>query len=196
MCGEDLRNRIGQRQIASPTPAVPSEPRPPPSDPSPAQYPPTPQYQGDLTYPTTSTVEYGTFISRFFAWLIDIIIVAILCSFFVVPLIFSVGYQRAMFVNNVLNVVFGFLYFWLLESYNQGRTLGKVLLKLRAVDEETLQIATPGRYFMNNVTKTITVWVIPLIIIDVLLGLLINSGDPKRKIRLTQNISRIVVIKE
>jgi uncharacterized RDD family membrane protein YckC len=88
-----------------------------------------------------------------------------------------------------LEYVIGFLYHWGLEVYNNGQTLGKMALNIRTVDENTLDQATPSNYAVNNLLKPSG-----LLIIDFLIGIFKNSGDPKNRIRIMQNVSETVVI--
>ncbi|MFW9823790.1 MAG: RDD family protein [Candidatus Thorarchaeota archaeon] len=83
----------------------------------------------------------------------------------------------------------GFLYHWLMETYNNGQTLGKMALYLRTVDEKTLGQASSGSYALNNIFKGS-----PFLLLDIFIGMLKNSGDPKKRLRIMQNASETVVI--
>lgn len=82
------------------------------------------------------------------------------------------------------------MYFFLLEAYNKGQTIGKMALGLRTVDEESLAIATPDKYVINNLLRGTG-----FKIFDFIIGILVNSGDEKKRLRIMQNISKTVVIK-
>jgi uncharacterized RDD family membrane protein YckC len=82
------------------------------------------------------------------------------------------------------------LYWWLQESYS-GQTIGKSALKIRAVDEVSLVKGNIGQYFVNNLSRG-SGW----IILDFIIGILANSGDPKKRLRILQNLSKTVVISE
>lgn len=64
-------------------------------------------------------------------------------------------------------------------------------LKLRTVNEKTLEVAEPLDYLVNNILKSN----LGLLIIDVIVGLISNSDDPKNRIRIMQDASNTVVIK-
>ena len=93
------------------------------------------------------------------------------------------------FVSFPFNWLIGFLYSWLLETYNNGQTIGKIALNIRTVDEKTLTSAAPGNYAINNLLKPSG-----LIILDFIIGVMKNSGDPKNRFRIMQNVSETVVI--
>ncbi len=182
LCGEDLRSRLEAQ--SSPTPAPAPEPvRPTPDQP---QESPRPQYQ------PKGGVKYGTFIPRFFAWLIDLIIYGF------ISLIFFSERPNILIIAVYL---IGLLYFWLFDAFNKGQTLGKKIFGLRAVSEETFEPASAGKALLNNLTKSslILLFLNPIIgiifILDFIIGILVNSGNTGNKIRLTQNIAKTVVIK-
>ena len=64
-------------------------------------------------------------------------------------------------------------------------------MKLRTVNEKTLEVAEPIDYLVNNILKSN----LGLLIIDVIVGLISNSEDPKNRIRIMQGASNTVVIK-
>ncbi|MFX0041500.1 MAG: RDD family protein [Candidatus Hodarchaeota archaeon] len=139
-------------------------------------------------------VVYGDFWPRFGAIFIDWIIIGIaswMISFLIfLPYFiyhpFRVGEWWFTFPFDWL---IGFLYFWLMETYNNGQTLGKVALNLRTVDEKTLEPTSPGSYAINNLLKGGG-----LLIIDFLIGIIKNSGEPEKRLRIMQNASETVVI--
>ncbi|UCC19470.1 MAG: RDD family protein, partial [Promethearchaeota archaeon] len=83
----------------------------------------------------------------------------------------------------------GFMYHWILEAYNSGQTLGKMALNIRTVDEVTLKTTNSGSYALNNIFKSS-----PFLILDLIIGVLKNSGDPKNQYRIMQSVSETVVI--
>jgi len=133
---------------------------------------------------------YAGFWERFFAYLIDMIIIGVIG--FSIP--YRWGYDFLaldyLFFNDLLNWVIGFLYFFVLEAFNKGQTIGKIALHLRTVDEESLDVATAGQYAVNNLARG-TGW----LLIDFIIGILVNSGKEDKRIRILQNLSRTVVIK-
>ncbi|MFX1411797.1 MAG: RDD family protein [Promethearchaeota archaeon] len=141
-----------------------------------------------------SGVEYGDFWPRLVAIIIDGIIIGLagwiisflifLPNFIYNPLTFNRWWFTFPF-----DWLIGFLYFWLLETYNNGQTLGKAALNLRTVDEKTLEPTTPGKYAINNILKSSG-----LLLIDFLIGIIMNSGQPEKRLRVMQNASETVVI--
>ncbi|MFW9936991.1 MAG: RDD family protein [Candidatus Thorarchaeota archaeon] len=138
----------------------------------------------------STDVKYAEFAPRAIAWLIDIIIINIAST----PLAYFLGLVNFWFATSFYNFLIGFCYFWLLEAFNKGQTIGKLALKLRTVDENSLEITTPAQYAINNISKATG-----FLLLDVIIGILINSSaeEPARKrLRLTQNLARTAVIAE
>lgn len=136
----------------------------------------------------SSNVRYADFVQRALAWLIDIIIIIAVSS----PLSIFINFGGFWLSTNFYNFILGFCYFWLLETYNKGQTLGKMALKLRTVDEKTLEVGTPSQYAINNILKATG-----FLILDVLIGIIVNSSaeEPiKKRLRITQNIALTAVI--
>ena len=131
----------------------------------------------------SSKVIYADFGQRFVAWIIDFVLVAVISI-----ILFSIG---EWFFAIIVGYVLALLYFWLLEAFNNGQTVGKMAMKLRTVNEKTLEVAEPLDYLINNILKSN----IGLLIIDVIVGLISNSDDPKNRIRIMQDASNTVVIK-
>jgi len=143
----------------------------------------------------SESVIYAPFLKRLIAIILDGIIIGLIGSSFTFLLINP--WYRINFFDPIgawwftmpFDWFIGFLYFWGLETYNNGQTLGKMLFNIRTVDENTLDQATSSNYAVNNLLKPSG-----LLIIDFLIGLFKNSGDPKNRIRIMQNISETVVI--
>jgi uncharacterized RDD family membrane protein YckC len=138
---------------------------------------------------------YAEFPERLIAWFIDIMIVLAISrsvSWFVPwinPLAFFDLISSTLAF--VIDFLIGFLYFWLLEVFNKGQTFGKMALNLRTVDEKSFQLTTPTNYAINNISKSTA-----FLLLDVIIGVLMNSGERKNRLRLTQNISKTVVVKD
>ncbi len=164
-CGADLRERMENSEAPTPIEKAKSVTTTPIQTKTPS---------------SPSSVTYAVFYQRALAWFIDFIILWILTS-----IITSQPVSQS-----IVLLIFGIIYFWFLESFNKGQTLGKIFLKLRTVDEKTLKPTTKGKYIINNFTKTS--FLLPL---DVLIGLLKNRHEPGNRIRFTQNASKTVVIK-
>lgn len=146
---------------------------------------------------TQGNVEYANFISRLLAIIIDGIIITIIGSLLslaiFVPWVpfnifnpFEGGFWTFSFP---FDWVIGFFYFWLLEGYNDGQTVGKKALNIRTVDEKTLGTSTSSKYALNNILKPSG-----FIILDLIIGIIKNSGDPKGRLRIMQYVSETVVI--
>ena len=140
-------------------------------------------------------IIYALFLKRMIAFILDSIIIGLVSS----PtswLLINPWYDINIFdpfvgwwITMPLNFIIGFLYHWGLETYNNGQTVGKMALGIRTVDEKTLEQAHSRQYAMNNLFKGTG-----LLIIDFLIGIFKNSGDPKNQIRIMQSISETVVI--
>lgn len=174
-CGADLRERAPQVASEPPKTTISSSPQ------QPSIVPVYSQTTQQTTYPG---ITYASFGQRFWAILIDFIILLIPGLIFT----FTLGWPW----DTILIGLVSLLYFWLLEAYNKGQTLGKSALKLRTVDEQTHELASVGNYFVNNLFKIHPI----LFIIDFIIGVLVNSSDPQKRLRLMQNASHTVVIKE
>jgi len=142
--------------------------------------------------------NYASFGSRLIAFILDIIMISIISQminylvnlpiFLLDPIKFILKIQN-LWTSSLLIWGVGFLYFWLLEAYNQGQTLGKKAFHIRTVDADTLEIAQPISYAINNLAKSS-----PFLFLDLIIGFLISDGDLKNRIRLFQNLSNTVVI--
>lgn len=146
---------------------------------------------------SSTTVEYGTFVNRLIAFIVDSIIIGGIGTLLSLVLFvswipfnifnpFESGFWTLSFP---FDWFIGFLYHWLMESYNNGQTVGKKLLKLRTVDEKTLGNALLSKYAINNIFKSS-----PFLILDLIIGVLKNSEDPKNRLRIMQKTSETVVI--
>ncbi|MFX1420005.1 MAG: RDD family protein [Promethearchaeota archaeon] len=144
----------------------------------------------------TESVQYADFVIRLIALIIDSIIIGIMGSIlsliifaFWIPFNIFDPFGGWWTVSFPFDWLIGFLYHWLLEAYNNGQTLGKMALKIRTVDENTLKTTKPGNYAINNIFKSS-----PFLILDLIIGVLKNSGDPQNRLRIMQNVSETVVI--
>jgi len=136
-----------------------------------------------------STEIYADFLQRSLAWFIDIMVVLVI----VIPLSIYVNFGLFYVYTNIYLLTIGFFYFWLFETLNKGQTLGRLVVKIRAVDEKTLKPAKTTSYFINNVTKAT-----PFLLFDFLLGIISNinsTGTVKKRLRIVQNITEIAIIR-
>lgn len=133
-------------------------------------------------------IEYAEFLPRLAAFIIDVIIIIIIG--WLISILLSFNPIRMLWVSFLIDYAIGFVYFWLLEAYNNGQTIGKAALRLRTVDENTFETTTPNKYAINNLLKPIFF----LFLVDFIVGILMNSGKTERRLRLMQNVSETVVI--
>ena len=141
-----------------------------------------------------SGVTYGRFWPRFWAFIIDgmfISMITWLISFVILlPYYFYNPFEPTEWWYTFPSEwLIGFLYFWLMETLNKGQTIGKLALSLRTVDEKTFGPTTTGKYALNNLLKGGG-----FLIIDFIIGIIKNSGEPEKRLRIMQNASETVVI--
>lgn len=172
-CGADLKNRIVSSRLASPgLQKTVQEPKVKPK-----------------------TVIYADLLKRLISIIIDSIIIGLISSsvtWFLINPWFPVNIFDPFggwWFTFSFDWLVGFLYHWLLETQNNGQTIGKMILNIRTVDEKTLGQANWGNLAMNNIFKSS-----PFLILDFIIGVLKNSDDPKKRIRFMQNVSETVVI--
>jgi uncharacterized RDD family membrane protein YckC len=93
--------------------------------------------------------------------------------------------------SRAVDIVIGFAYFWLLESFNHGQTLGKMIMKIRTVDERSKGPINPGQAFLHVFGKVLF---LPL---DIIIAWFVGKTTPEEKsqIRVTQRLSKTVVIR-
>ena len=168
-CGSDLRERVPE-----------AESEPPKTKISTTQQQET--VSAKEAKPTPSGVKYADFGERFIALIIDYVVVGICYG-----ILFATVHPL---VALIIGYAIGLLYFWLLEISNNGKTLGKMAMKIKTVNQDTLEVAATGDYLLNNLFKANPV----LLIIDFIIGIIANSGDQKKKLRIMENASNTAVI--
>jgi len=159
---------------------TPTAEAPPPPPPPQTEVPPPPSAPEEQ-------VVYAGFVDRLLAVILDAIIIGFVSwiGFFAI-----IGSAMNYFgLGGLFAWLLAFLYFWALESFNEGQTIGKIALKIRTVDEYSFEPATPGNLVVNNLSRA---W---WIILDFIIGILANRGDEKKRLRILQNLSKTVVIK-
>lgn len=160
---------------------TPTAEAPPPPPPPTTEAPPPP-------VSPAGQVVYAGFWERLLAFILDAIIIGVVGWIGFIAIIG--GAMDYLGLSGLFAWLLAFLYFWALESFNEGQTIGKLALKLRTVDEYSLEPATPGNLVINNLSRG---WW--LIILDFIIGFLANRGDVQKRIRILQNLSKTVVIK-
>lgn len=110
---------------------------------------------------TLPALVFGTFGQRFLAYLIDILLInAISSLFFNIYSLFELyndGGSFSLFNITTLSIYFG--YFVLLTKFNQGQTIGKMILGLRVVSlyredlswSDVLYRELVGRYIQKRI---------------------------------------------
>jgi uncharacterized RDD family membrane protein YckC len=145
---------------------------------------------------TTTRPSLATEGDRIVAVIIDTIIVSVFSLVIFIPLAFIVGFFS--FFGSFAFVFFGpallltwllwLLYFTYFES-TSGQTVGKQIMKIRVVDESTLQHLDFGRSLVRNVLRIID-W-LPLFY---LIGFLLIATN-QRKQRIGDMAARSIVVK-
>ncbi len=168
-CGADLRERVPEAEAEPPKTelALPKQ---------------QVAEKEKKSKPAPAGVKYADFGERFIAFIIDAVIVGIaygiLFATVHVAVAFIIGYAIAL------------LYFWILETSNNGQTVGKMAMKIRTVNQDSLEVAATGDYLLNNLFKANP----GLLLIDFIIGIIVNSGDQKKKLRIMENASNTTVI--
>lgn len=129
-------------------------------------------------YPTQTTVRYAGVAERAVAVIIDHVILFIISLFIIIPvgllgLAFGLGFffGPALLVNFFLWI----LYFSYFEG-TSGQTLGKHLMNIKVVDENTQKPVDIGRAFIRNILR-----IIDYLPFFYLLGFIILEVDSRKK---------------
>lgn len=141
---------------------------------------------------TGKTLYLAKWLTRFWAWLIDIILILLFLNivrgvvepFWVLPFLldyshwdlFSIGFQT----------VFFFLY-WTISEGIKGQSIGKMVMNIRVVNRDGTR-AHWGAVAVESVGKAF----LPVLVLDCLIGWLGMSGS---KLRVFNRISNTIVIK-
>ncbi|TFF98536.1 MAG: RDD family protein [Promethearchaeota archaeon] len=136
-----------------------------------------------------SDIEFAEIGWRILAWIIDFVII-LLITWLLMILFFWRTEIPFAFVFQILAYLIGLFYFSLLESIN-GQTLGKLIVGLRTVDEDTFEVSSFTENLKNCILKCH--W-FPCII-DLIIGIFKNSEDMEKKLRIMQNFSNTCVIR-
>ncbi|MFX1521254.1 MAG: RDD family protein [Promethearchaeota archaeon] len=133
-------------------------------------------------------VVYAGFGERLLAYIIDVIILGVVGWIGIFAILGQVASYFGIW--GLFTWLIAFLYFWVLESYNHGQTIGKLAMKIQTVDEYSHTPAQPGNLVINNLSRGLW-WIIA----DFIIGILANRGDEQKRLRILQNLSKTVVIK-
>jgi|GEM_PF-987385 len=140
-------------------------------------------------------LEYASVVGRFFALLIDWIILAVASfSLLIGTSIIYDGNDDIIFLIWVILTIFiGFLYFMVFEGpFMRGRTIGKIAASIRVVDEKSRETISYTQSFIRNL----------LLIIDImpyflpyLLGLISVLASKKNQ-RIGDMAAKTIVVKD
>ncbi len=132
--------------------------------------------------------------SRFFAWLIDIIIIILFVNilrgifepFWHLPLLWD--YARWEILGVVFEAFFVFLYWTVMEGFEgRGQSIGKMVMNLRVVNRDGSKISWKAAA-IESFGKAF----VPLLLFDCLIGWL---AMPESKQRVFNRISGTIVIR-
>ena len=145
--------------------------------------------KGNISKP----IKYADDGDRLVAYIIDGILFSALGRLigliFGIPL--SIDLVGSFWNNNWPVVAISFLYLFLFEAFNNGQTIGKMIFKIRTVDEKSFGKITPKQAVLHIIGKL-------FIVIDVIIGLIARdkteSGMEKNQVRFTQKFSHTSVI--
>jgi uncharacterized RDD family membrane protein YckC len=140
------------------------------------------------------TLYLGKWSTRFWAWLIDIILVILFLNivrgifepFWKLPLLWDVAHWE--FVSFWFETVFFFAYWTVMEGY-RGQSIGKMVMNLRVVSRDGSKI----NYITAAIESFGKAFFFPFLLpLDCLIGWL---GMPGTKLRVFNRISNTIVIK-
>ncbi|MHA1730082.1 MAG: RDD family protein [Promethearchaeota archaeon] len=143
------------------------------------------QSKSDINLSKNKPTIYADLGDRFIALLLDGIIFSVIGSLMGISLGFG-GLWRGYLINAII----GLIYFWAFETIN-GQTPGKMAMKIQTVDENSLGKISSGQAALHVIGKVL------FLPIDFILGVIVKGDDPseEHKYRITQNISKTVVVK-
>ncbi len=141
----------------------------------------------------SKSTKYADDGDRLVAYIIDGVLFSVIGSLF--GLIFGMSWKfdlvSSMWNNSWPVIAVSFLYLFLLEAFNNGQTLGKMILKIQTVDENTFGKITTKQAALHTIGKLF----LPL---DVIIGLISRdkseSAMEKNQVRFSQKFSHTSVI--
>ena len=137
----------------------------------------------------TPNVKYAESGDRLVAFIIDMIFIGIISRLIVSAIEFAITGSFQFWKTEGFETIIMLIYFGI-GDYN-SQTIGKAIMKLKVVDERTFGPITSGQAFLHIIGK---VFFLPL---DVILAMFIIESEEEKKIkvRITQRISKTVVIR-
>ena len=141
----------------------------------------------------SKSIKYASDGDRLVAYIIDGILFSAIGSLF--GLIFGISWKfdlvSSLWNNSWPVISVSFLYLFLLEYLNNGQTIGKVILKIQTVDENTFGKITTKQAALHTIGKLF----LPL---DIIIGLISRdkseSEMENNQVRFTQKFSHTSVI--
>lgn len=112
-------------------------------------------------------VEYAGFWIRFFACLIDGLLLAIVFK------ILGISYDSILFIKIGLDGFIAILYFTYFESSLRQASIGKQLLNIKVVDKNGFRL-TPVNAFVRNISKLLSALIL-------LIGYLMAAFDAQKQ---------------
>jgi uncharacterized RDD family membrane protein YckC len=158
--------------------AVPPPPPPP--------LPPPPSPQSPLV-----TANYATLADRFVTVLIDSIITAVVAGAISAPLGF-LSYMTGMWFMFGPATLIGFLLWIVYYSYfesTSGQTIGKIISKIKVVDERTFEVVDIGRSIIRNILR-----IVDFLPFFYIIGIVVISTNPMKQ-RLGDIVARTIVVR-
>ena len=142
---------------------------------------------------SSKPIKYAGDGDRFVAYIIDGILFSVIGSLF--GLIFGIPWDvdlvSSMWNNSWPVIGVSFLYLFLFEAFNNGTTLGKMVMKIQTVDETNFGEITHKQAALHTIGKLF----LPL---DIIIGLIsrdkVESEMEKNQVRFTQKFSQTSVI--
>jgi uncharacterized RDD family membrane protein YckC len=159
---------------------------------SPVAPAPSTSYSYTTTRPAptpVSTIKYADFGDRMVAFIIDMIFIGIISRLIVSVIEFAVTGNYQFWKTEGFETIIMLIYFGI-GDYNR-QTIGKAILKLKVVDEQTLGQISSKQAFFHIIGK---VFFLP---VDVILAMFINETEDEKKfkVRISQRISKTAVIR-
>ena len=140
-------------------------------------------------------LKYASVIGRFFAFLIDGIILAIV-SFIIlvgVSLLYNGSDDIGILIWIISTILIGFLYFLIFEGpFMQGQTIGKMAVSVRVVDQKSMETISYSQSFIRNILRIIDL--MPYIL-PYLLGFIIVLSSKENQ-RIGDMGAKTIVIKD
>lgn len=140
------------------------------------------------------TLHLGRWSTRFWAWLIDFILVLLFLNIIhsiitpVIPIPAYWDFTRWNPFNAGLDTFVFFLYWTAFEGYEgRGQSIGKMIMNIKVVNRDGTRIK-----YRTAATESLGKSFFPVLILDCLIGWL---GMPGTKLRVFNRISNTIVIK-